>query len=77
MKYVDRIAAFIERMLDLFDLVKGYIEDALSFFEKLKELVLELLEYIKVQFDQLTNDENEELRDEEIEQLLEQEHFFI
>ncbi|MCP1996949.1 hypothetical protein [Flavobacterium sp. HSC-61S13] len=75
MKYVDRIAAFIERILDLFDMVKGYIEDALSFFEKLKELVLELLEYIKIQFNHLTD--NEESLDPEIEQLLEQEHFFI
>lgn len=68
MNYVDQIAAFIERVLDLFDLVKGYIEDALSFFERLKELILELLEYIKLQFDT----EGPKHID-----ALDQEHFFI
>lgn len=68
MNYGDKIVAFVNRILDFFDLIKGYLDDALSFFEKLKDLILELIEYVQVQFESHTD---KELR------LLEEEHFFI
>lgn len=68
MNYGDRIIAFVDRILDLFDMIKGYLDDALSFFEKLKDLIHELLEYVKVQFESQTD---KDLR------ILEEEHFFI
>ncbi len=68
MNYGDKIIAFIDRILDLFDLVKGYLDNALAFFEKLKGLILDLVEYVADQFDSLTDRQLE---------LLEEEHFFI
>lgn len=68
MNYGDKIIAFIDRILDLFDLVKGYLDNALAFFEKLKDLILDLVEYVTDQFNSLTDRQLE---------LLEEEHFFI
>lgn len=68
MSYGDKIIAFVDRVLDFFNLVKGYLDDALAFFEKLKDLILELVEYAKLHFE---SHPDRELK------LLEEEHFFI
>ncbi|MDR0227640.1 MAG: hypothetical protein LBI72_01015 [Flavobacteriaceae bacterium] len=68
----DYIIKFMDRILDIFNTIKGYLEDALGFFEKLKSLILEVVEYFS---DQLDLDIDE--LDEEDAALLEEEHFFI
>lgn len=64
----DRIISFVDRILDFFELIKGYLRDAASFFEKLKDLILELVEYFNTQFD--------DYADKQI-AILGEEHFFI
>ncbi|MDR2223311.1 MAG: hypothetical protein LBE34_11325 [Flavobacteriaceae bacterium] len=68
----DYIIKFMDRILDIFNVIKGYLEDALGFFEKLKALILEVVDYFSDQLDL----DIDELTEEDA-ALLEEEHFFI
>jgi hypothetical protein len=64
----DRIIRFVDIILDWFDRIKGYLEDASAFFEKLKDLILELVEYFNAQIDNYTDRKLATISEE---------HFFI
>ncbi|MDR0194893.1 MAG: hypothetical protein LBI73_07190 [Myroides sp.] len=68
MDFGERLINFVDRILDLFNAIKGYLENAVAFFEKLKNKILELIEYFY--------DNVEEVTDENL-KALEEEHFFI
>ncbi|MHC5308856.1 hypothetical protein ACYSNM_02035 [Myroides sp. LJL116] len=68
MSIQDRILAFVDRILDLFNIIKGYLSNAVAFFEKLKNAILELVSYMGERIEDIT---------EEDLQVLEEEHFFI
>lgn len=68
MSIQDRILAFVDRILDLFNIIKGYLANAVAFFEKLKVAILELVSYMGERIEDIT---------EEDLQVLEEEHFFI
>ncbi|AJA69040.1 hypothetical protein HX045_15620 [Myroides odoratimimus] len=64
----ERLINFVDTILDMFNAIKGYLENAVAFFEKLKNKILELLEYFTEQVEDIT---------EENLKALEEEHFFI
>ncbi|EPH09017.1 hypothetical protein HMPREF9713_02877 [Myroides odoratimimus CCUG 12700] len=64
----ERLINFVDTILDIFNAIKGYLENAVAFFEKLKNKILELLEYFTEQVEDIT---------EENLKALEEEHFFI
>ena len=64
----ERLINFVDTILDMFNAIKGYIENAVAFFEKLKNKIIELLEYFTEQVEDIT---------EENLKALEEEHFFI
>ncbi|MDM1348058.1 hypothetical protein HX017_12900 [Myroides marinus] len=68
MDFGERLINFVDRILDLFNAIKGYLENAVAFFEKLKNKILEIIEYFY--------DNVEEVTDENL-KALEEEHFFI
>lgn len=68
MNIQDRILAFVDRILDLFNVIKGYLIDAIGFFEKLKNAILELVSYLGERIEEVTLEDLESL---------EEEHFFI
>ncbi|KUF42083.1 hypothetical protein SAMN04488018_11429 [Myroides marinus] len=68
MDFGERLINFVDRILDLFNAIKGYLENAVAFFEKLKNKILDLIEYFY--------DNVEEVTDENL-KALEEEHFFI
>ncbi|MGG5570230.1 hypothetical protein [Myroides odoratimimus] len=64
----ERLINFVDTILDMFNAIKGYLENAVAFFKKLKNKILELLEYFTEQVEDIT---------EENLKALEEEHFFI
>ncbi|MDM1379278.1 hypothetical protein [Myroides marinus] len=68
MDFGERLINFVDRILDLFNAIKGYLENAVAFFEKLKNKILDIIEYFY--------DNVEEVTDENL-KALEEEHFFI
>ncbi|WP_025125517.1 hypothetical protein [Myroides odoratimimus] len=64
----ERLINFVDTILDMFNAIKDYLENAVAFFEKLKNKILELLEYFSEQVEDIT---------EENLKALEEEHFFI
>ncbi|MCC9042817.1 hypothetical protein LNQ81_08980 [Myroides sp. M-43] len=68
MDFGERLINFVDRILDLFNAIKGYLDNAVTFFEKLKNKILELVEYFYENVEEIT-DENLKA--------LEEEHFFI
>ncbi|AJH13891.1 MULTISPECIES: hypothetical protein [Myroides] len=64
----ERLINFVDTILDMFNAIKGYLENAVAFFEKLKNKIIELLEYFTEQVEDIT---------EENLKALEEEHFFI
>ncbi|MHC5202931.1 hypothetical protein [Myroides sp. LJL119] len=68
MNIQDRILAFVDRILDLFHIIKDYLIDAIGFFEKLKNAILELVGYLSHKMEDITEQDLA---------LLEEEHFFI
>ncbi|MEC4116810.1 MULTISPECIES: hypothetical protein [Myroides] len=75
MNISDRLIDFVDRILDLFKAIKGYLNNAVAFFEKLKNMILEVVEYFKDRIEDAV-DRLEDLTDEQI-LSLEEEHFFI
>ncbi|WP_121966270.1 hypothetical protein [Myroides sp. N17-2] len=68
MDFGDRLINFVDRILDLFNAIKGYLDNAVAFFERLKDKILELVEYF--------TDRIEDITDESL-QALEEEYTFI
>ncbi len=68
MNIQERILAFVDRILDLFNIIKDYLINAVAFFEKLRNAILELVSYLE--------DKIEDITEEEL-KVLEEEHFFI
>lgn len=64
----DRIIRFVDRILDFFNIIKGYLDNAVALFEKIKLAILELVEYLTQRVEEITEEEM---------QTLEEEHFFI
>lgn len=64
----DRIIRFVDRILDFFNIIKGYLNNAVALFEKIKLAILELVEYLTQRVEEITEEEM---------QTLEEEHFFI
>lgn len=64
----DRIIKFVDRILDFFNIIKGYLNNAVALFEKIKLAILELVEYLTQRVEEITEEEM---------QTLEEEHFFI
>ncbi|WP_010249683.1 hypothetical protein [Myroides injenensis] len=64
----DRIIRFVDRILDFFNIIKGYLDNAVALFEKIKLAVLELVDYLTQRVEEITEEEM---------QTLEEEHFFI
>lgn len=64
----DRIIKFVDRILDFFNIIKGYLDNAVALFEKIKLAILELVEYLTQRVEEITEEEM---------QTLEEEHFFI
>lgn len=75
MNLSDRLINFVDRILDLFKAIKGYLNNAVAFFERLKNMILEVVEYFKDRIDD-TMSQLENLTDEQL-LSLEEEHFFI
>ena len=67
----DYIVNLIDGILDFFQLIKDYLEDAVSIFEKIKDVVLDILDYFSAQMENLT-EEAVALFEE-----AEEDHFFI
>ena len=65
------IVNLIDGILDFFQLIKDYLEDAVSIFEKIKDVVLDILDYFSAQMENLT-EEAVALFEE-----TEEDHFFI
>ncbi|WP_410881487.1 hypothetical protein [Myroides sp. DW712] len=65
------IVNLIDGILDFFQLIKDYLEDAVSIFEKIKDVVLDILDYFSAQMENLT-EEAVALFEE-----AEENHFFI
>ncbi|MBB1140838.1 hypothetical protein [Myroides sp. WP-1] len=65
------IIKLIDGILDFFQLIKDYLDDALHIFEKIKEVVLDIIDYFI--------DTTEELSQESVKLFedLEEDHFFI
>lgn len=64
----ERLINFVDTILDMFNAIKGYLENAVAFFEKLKNKIIELLEYFTEQVEDITEGNLK---------ALEEEHFFI
>ncbi|MGS4345350.1 hypothetical protein ACKUSY_07050 [Myroides odoratus] len=67
----DYIVNLIDGILDFFQLIKDYLEDAVSIFEKIKDVVLDILDYFSAQMENFT-EEAVALFEE-----AEEDHFFI
>lgn len=64
----DRIISLVDKILSWFERIKQYLEDAAAFFEKLKDLIFELIEYFNTQIDNYADRELAAMSEE---------HFFI
>ncbi|EHQ41983.1 hypothetical protein [Myroides odoratus] len=65
------IVNLIDGILDFFQLIKDYLEDALSIFEKIKEVVLDILDYFSAKIEDLTEEASTLFEDTD------EEYFFI
>jgi len=63
------IVNLIDGILDFFQLIKDYLDNALSIFEKIKEVVLDILDYFSAKIEDLT--------EEAVSLFEEEDHFFI
>lgn len=50
------IVNLIDGILDFFQLIKDYLDDALSIFEKIKEVVLDIIDYFSAKIEDLTEE---------------------
>ncbi|MGL4582812.1 MAG: hypothetical protein ACRCVU_07505 [Flavobacterium sp.] len=64
MDFGDRLINFVDRILDLFNAIKGYLDNAVAFFERLKDKILELLEYFTDTIEDITDDSLQALEEE-------------
>ena len=64
----DKIIAFVDRILDLFNKIKGLLTNAIHFFERLKTWILEKVESFTNHIEEYT---------EEDLLALQEEHYFI
>ncbi|QQU03964.1 hypothetical protein [Myroides odoratus] len=65
------IVNLIDGILDFFQLIKDYLDDALSIFEKIKEVVLDILDYFSAKIEDLTEEASALFEDTD------EEYFFI
>lgn len=65
------IVNLIDGILDFFQLIKDYLEDALSIFEKIKEVILDILDYFSAKIEDLTEEASTLFEDTD------EEYFFI
>lgn len=68
MNWEERIVGLIDSILDIFNVIRRYVDDALHIFEKLKTFILDLIKAIKDKLDHYIDKELE---------VLDEEHFFI
>lgn len=68
MNWEERIVGLIDSILDIFNVIRRYVDDALHIFEKLKAFILDLIKAIKDKLDHYIVKELE---------VLDEEHFFI
>lgn len=64
MDFGDRLINFVDRILDLFNAIKGYLDNAVAFFERLKDKILELLEYFTDTIEDITDESLKALEEE-------------
>ncbi|WP_158962524.1 hypothetical protein [Myroides fluvii] len=65
------IVKLIDGILDFFQLIKDYLDDALSIFEKIKEVILDIIDYFSAQIEDLTEEASALFQDTE------EDYFFI
>jgi len=65
------IVNLIDGILDFFQLIKDYLDDAWSIFEKIKEVVLDILDYFSAKIEDLTEEASTLFDDSD------EDHFFI
>lgn len=65
------IVNLIDGILDFFQLIKDYLDDALSIFEKIKEVILDIIEYFSTQIEDLAEEASALFEDTE------EDYFFI
>ncbi|WHT38033.1 MULTISPECIES: hypothetical protein [Myroides] len=65
------IVNLIDGILDFFQLIKDYLDDAWSIFEKIKEVVLDIIDYFSAKIEDLTEEASTLFDDSD------EDHFFI
>ncbi|MDM1046394.1 hypothetical protein HX004_16365 [Myroides sp. 1354] len=65
------IVKLVDGILDFFQLIKDYLDDALSIFEKIKEVILDIIDYFSTQIEDLTEEASSLFEDAE------EDYFFI
>lgn len=70
MKIGDFITKIVDNILNFFKLIKGFLEDALAYFEKIKNYILETLDFYKDHFE-------DEIDPDQVEALTVSDHYFI
>jgi len=64
------IVKLIDGILDFFNLIREYLDDAFVIFEKIKEVILDIIDYFKTKIEDFTQEASTFLDDTE-------EHFFV